>query len=120
MTDAGKTIKEIKSADSIEFKMLAEDAPVMLWQTDSEGGIIFSNAKWKQFVGAKKLKKEGGNAWYEALHPDDRKHCVETFREAFISRDTFEIEYRLKRIDGEYRHILDTGEPYQNKNNELK
>ena len=79
-------MKHIKSSRTIEFKTLAEDAPVMLWQTDEEGGIIFSNAKWKQFVGAKKLEEEGGNAWYEALHPDDRKYCVDTFSKAFISR----------------------------------
>ena len=112
-------MKVLKSSRSIEFKALAEDAPVMLWQTDQEGGIIFSNAKWKQFIGANKVAKEGGNAWYEALHPDDRKHCLETFRDAFIRRDTFEMEYRLKRIDGEYRHILDTGEPYLDTNKEF-
>jgi diguanylate cyclase (GGDEF)-like protein/PAS domain S-box-containing protein len=116
MADVSNTMKEIKSSRSIEFKTLAEDAPVMLWQTDEDGAIIFSNTKWKQFIGAKILEKEGGNAWYEALHPDDRKHCLDTFREAFISRGSFEMEYRLKRIDGEYRHILDTGEPYLHPN----
>jgi len=100
------------STDFIEFKTLAEDAPVMLWQTNIDGEIIFSNAKWKQFVGSKKSETVSGNTWYEALHPDDRNHCLDVFREAFISHNAFEMEYRLRRLDGEYRNVLDTGEPY--------
>ena len=50
------------------------------------------------------------------MHPDDREHCVEIFRNAFISHQAFEMEYRLRRNDGEYRNIFDRGEPYINKN----
>lgn len=104
MTQTDTTnIKSLKPADFIEFKTLAEDAPVMLWQTNVDGDIIFSNTRWKQFVDTKKVETEDGNAWYEALHPDDRKHCLDTFQDAFISHDAFEMEYR---------HVLDTGEPY--------
>jgi diguanylate cyclase (GGDEF)-like protein/PAS domain S-box-containing protein len=115
-TDSPQVTEKPSTVHSIEFRTLAEDAPVMLWQTDIEGAIIFSNTKWKQFVGARKVESEGGNAWYEALHPDDRKHCLDIFRQAFISHDAFEMEYRLRRLDGEYRHVLDTGEPYVDSN----
>lgn len=97
---------------AIQFETLAEDAPVMLWLTNVDGEIIFSNTKWKNFIGSEKVNEEGGNAWYEALHPDDKENCLRTFREAFASHKHFEMEYRLKRLDGEYRNILDTGEPY--------
>ncbi|MFT7460220.1 MAG: diguanylate cyclase (GGDEF)-like protein, partial [Planctomycetota bacterium] len=50
--------------------------------------------------------------WYQALHPDDRDKCVLIFKNAFNSRRPFEMEYRLKRLDGHYRNMLDTGEPY--------
>lgn len=97
----------------IRFKTLAEEAPVMLWLTNNKGDIIFSNTRWKQFVGARKVVEERGNAWYQALHPDDKENCLKIFRDAFVSHDPFEMEYRLKRLDGEYRYVLDTGEPYK-------
>ncbi len=99
--------QNIKKDPSIEFQTLAEHAPVMLWLTNSEGEIIFSNSKWKRFVGGKKVDVQGGNAWYEALHPDDRDRCVETFKNAFHTHNHFEMEYRLKRNDGNYRDVLD-------------
>ena len=106
-------VKQIdKSHKEIEFQTLAEDAPVMLWLTNIDGEIIFSNSKWKKFVGNEKFDSQGGDAWYQALHPDDRERSVNLFKNAFNSHRPFEMEYRLKRLDGEYRNMIDTGEPY--------
>ncbi|MBL1142710.1 MAG: diguanylate cyclase [Proteobacteria bacterium] len=109
----------LNPTDLIEFKTLAEDAPVMLWLTNTDGDIIFSNTKWKQFVGSRNVAEKGGNAWYEALHPDDREECLKIFEDAFVSHDHFEMEYRLQRLDGEYRYVLDTGEPYKDDKGEF-
>ena len=101
-----------KSHKEIEFQTLAEDAPVMLWLTNIDGEIIFSNNKRKKFVGSDKIESQGGDAWHQALHPEDRDRCVNILRSAFSTHRPFEMEYRLKRLDGEYRNMLDTGEPY--------
>ena len=101
--------------DIVEYKTLAEDAPVMLWLANTKGEIIFSNSKWKKFVGEEIFENEGGGAWYNALHADDRQRCLDIFNNAFNAHKTFEMEYRLKRLDGEYRHVLDIGEPYISK-----
>ena len=52
-----------------------------------------------------------GNDWTDAIHPDDLARCLETYTQAFDRRETFQAEYRLRRNDGEYRWILDTGAP---------
>ena len=106
------TKKASEKKEVIEYQTLAEDAPVMLWLTNPEGEVIFSNSMWKKFVGTEKVAKEGGNAWYQALHPDDRDRCVSIFKDAFHTHKHFEMEYRLKRLDDSYRVVLDTGEPY--------
>lgn len=56
-----------------------------------------------------------GDAWFKSLHPDDRENCLRTFEQAFQAHQAFAMEYRLRRLDGEYRYVLDTGEPYINK-----
>jgi diguanylate cyclase (GGDEF)-like protein/PAS domain S-box-containing protein len=115
--DEMKTAKDRESNKQLlntieDFRIVAEDAPVMLWLTNTDGEIIFTNSRWKHFVGVATDKQLSGNAWYESLHPDDRDHCVEIFRNAFVSHHAFEMEYRLRRNDGQYRYIQDRGEPY--------
>lgn len=99
----------------VEFRIVAQDAPVMLWLTNTEGRIIFTNSRWKKFAGAATGEHVSGQAWLDSLHPADRDKCLAVFHEAFSSHQPFEMEYRMQRSDGQYRYVLDTGEPYINK-----
>jgi len=113
-TNQNKVTSLIKDINQIDFRTLAEDAPVMLWLTNRQGENIFSNNVYKLFIGRENVEKMGGKAWFNALHPDDQQTCLNVFNDAFETHKSFEMEYRLKRRDGEYRHILDRGEPYIN------
>jgi signal transduction histidine kinase len=52
-----------------------------------------------------------GEGWTEAVHPDDLRHYRGIFTQALERRERFQVEYRLRRHDGEYRWVLDTGVP---------
>jgi PAS domain S-box-containing protein len=45
------------------------------------------------------------------VHPDDVDRCRATYASSFEAQRNFQVEYRLKRADGEYRWILDHGLP---------
>jgi signal transduction histidine kinase len=45
------------------------------------------------------------------VHPDDKEACINAFADAFDRHEPLEIEYRLRRADGEYRWIHDCATP---------
>jgi PAS domain S-box-containing protein len=92
------------------FRTMANSAPVLLWMSGPDKLCTFFNQGWLKFTG-RTLEQELGNGWTEGVHPDDLRHYLETYETAFAARQPFEIEYRLRRHDGEYRWILDAGAP---------
>src|SRR5216117_660945 len=92
------------------FRNMANTAPVMLWMSDTNKLCTFLNKTWLEFVG-RTIEQELGNGWSENVHPDDLQNCLETYVEAFDDRRPFVMQYRLKRHDGEYRWISDSGVP---------
>jgi len=92
------------------FGAIADAAPVMIWMAGTDKLCTFFNHSWLAFTG-RSLEQELGNGWAEGVHPADLDGCVRSYSEAFDVRRGFTIEYRLRRWDGEYRWILDSGTP---------
>jgi PAS domain S-box-containing protein len=92
------------------FRLVANTAPVMIWMAGTDRLCTYVNQPWLEFTG-RPLDAELGNGWVDGLHNEDLKRCLETYSQAFEQRQSFEMEYRIRRNDGEYRWILDTGVP---------
>ena len=96
--------------EASRFRRLADAAPVMIWTSGSDARREFVNRGWLEFTG-RELKEELGDGWLEGVHAEDRERCLETYRGAFERREPLEMEYRLRRHDGEHRFVLDRGVP---------
>jgi PAS domain S-box-containing protein len=92
------------------FRLVANTAPVMIWTAGTDRLCTYVNEPWLKFTG-RPLDAELGNGWAEGIHNDDRDRCLKTYFQAFDQRQSFAMEYRIRRNDGEYRWILDTGVP---------
>lgn len=94
-----------------EYQLLVEQAPILIWRSDTRGSCDYFNRRWLEFRG-RELHQEYGNGWAEGVHPDDHERCLRTFLDSFHSRVAFQMEYRLCRYDGIYRWIFDCGGPF--------
>jgi PAS domain S-box-containing protein len=93
-----------------EYRAIVEQAPIMIWRSNVHSKCDYFNQRWLAFTG-RTLEDELGDGWAKGVHPDDADRCLKTYREAFERREPFEIEYRLRRYDGEYRWVRDNGSP---------
>jgi len=92
------------------FRIMADSAPVMIWKIGTDSMCDFVNMSMLKFSG-RTLAEELGDGWAQVIHADDRAACVDTYAKAFAKRDTFNLEYRARRFDGEYRWLFATGVP---------
>ena len=92
------------------FRLLSNAAPVMMWTAGPDMVRIDVNRCRLDHIG-QAAEPGSGNDWTDAIHPDDLARCLETYTQAFDRREPFQADYRLRRHDGEYRWILDTGAP---------
>ncbi|WP_168788456.1 PAS domain-containing sensor histidine kinase [Paraburkholderia aromaticivorans] len=92
------------------FRAMLDAAPVMIWMSDTTRLCTFFNKPWLDFTG-RTLEQEMGNGWSEGVHPDDFERCLNVYVSSFDARKNFTMEYRLRRRDGAYRWLLDTGVP---------
>ncbi|MCX7615305.1 MAG: sensor domain-containing diguanylate cyclase [Clostridiales bacterium] len=97
--------------DGNQYRMIVESSPNMLWRSDSEGKCDYFNTRWLEFTG-KTMEQEIGIGWATGVHPDDLEKCLKIYTEAFAKRESFTMDYRLKRYDGEWRWINDRGVAY--------
>ena len=92
------------------FQTMADTAPMMIWIAGADGACQFVNQAWQTFTGS---TREGalGLAWTDCIHPDDLEKYLRNRSSALQSRRSFQVEYRLRRADGEYRWVLARNTP---------
>src|SRR5258708_4972130 len=105
-----KRMDEARRESEDRFRMVADAVPVLIWMTDADGHAIFFNQSWLDFTGRPSVH-ERGEGWQVDIHPEDRDRVVGVRLNAHHQHQPFEVEYRLRRFDGDYRWVLDTGSP---------
>lgn len=105
-----RELQELLAASEARFRHLADNAPALIWIADTQNQGVWYNRRWLEFTG-RSLAQELGMGWVEGVHPEDMENCVPLCQEAFAARRVFEIEFRLRRADGGYGWIADTGVP---------
>jgi PAS domain S-box-containing protein len=111
---------EEKVAESEErFRSLVIATSQMVWTANAQGEVVNDMPSFRDFTG-KSLEEIKGSGWAEALHPEDRARALAVWAKAVESKSMFETEFRMRRHDGEYRHLNSRGVPVLGKDGEIR
>ncbi|MDR3392746.1 MAG: EAL domain-containing protein [Sulfuriferula sp.] len=106
---AAKMTRELQESET-RFRAMADSAPVLIWLSDRDGQCSWCNKGWLDFTGLS-LDEEIANGWLNSIHPEDVASRSKHYTASFDTRTLFQLEYRLKRHDGEFRWMLESAIP---------
>jgi len=89
---------------------LDDTVPLMLWRARPDMSCECASRAWLEFTGYS-AERAKGDGWSGVVHAEDLARWLDSCVSAFDAREPFEIEYRMRRHDGEYRWVLDRAAP---------
>ncbi len=87
-------IDEQKKAED-QFRVLADQAPMWVWQTDKEINVLYANPEVLRFIGISHYTEFTGHMWEQKVHPDDIAMVYKSFGEAVFLKQSFSFEFRV-------------------------
>jgi PAS domain S-box-containing protein len=109
ITDQKRAEQALKATDA-RFRIMADNAPVLIWMADTTRACTWFNKTWREFTG-RPLEDELGFGWTQNVHADDLERCLQVFTSAAETRTPFKVEFRLGRHDRQWRWLLNHGTP---------
>jgi PAS domain S-box-containing protein len=104
--ESNKTHEALRESES-RFRLLADNAPVLIWVNNAEG-CQFVNKAYQEFFGVPESRLLG-YGWADFVHPEDRQSYIESYQRAVAADAPLHAEFRARRADGEYRWLLSSG-----------
>ncbi|GJD79429.1 response regulator [Methylobacterium gregans] len=92
------------------FRALVDASAAVVWNTNASGELMPPQPRWSAYTGQSESAYQGWG-WVDAVHPDDRAHAADTWARSVEQRKPYEVEYRLRRHDGQWRHMEVRGVP---------
>lgn len=87
------------------FRILADTMPQIVWSTLPDGYHDYYNRRWYEYTGVPDGSTDG-EGWNGMFHHEDRQRAWERWRHSLETGEQYEIEYRLRDANGDYRWTL--------------
>ncbi|MFL5789641.1 MAG: PAS domain-containing protein, partial [Flavisolibacter sp.] len=91
------------------FSYAAKAASEALWEWDIQAGTVYFSDAYTEILGWQISEKRTFEEWHDFIHPKERKEIIDGFYSSLKDPaiDIWTKEYRYKKSDGSYAHVLD-------------
>jgi PAS domain S-box-containing protein len=100
-------IMDVTAAREAENRILQiiDTVPALIWRARADGEVDYVNERLRQYVGV--ILQQGSQSdWRAAIHPVDADRLRSDRLAAIADKRAYELLFRLRRVDGEYRWVL--------------
>lgn len=111
--DVQLKLKALKNEERL--RSATEVAELGPWERNLVTGRLIASDRLKAMYGMSPKSEFSSDAeWQNYLHPDDRPVVSEKLRSAIAGECDYEVEYRIRRVDGEERWLHSRGRVLRN------
>jgi PAS domain S-box-containing protein len=114
MTDEIVQIKERDEEREEHFRLICDTMPQMVWTATPDGMHDYFNSGWYEYTGLTE-EESMGLGWQIPFHSDDLEEARPRWLRALETGEAYEVEYRCKSKEGEWRWFLGRAAPARNK-----
>ncbi|MEP6489921.1 PAS domain S-box protein [Microcoleus vaginatus] len=114
-----KTAEDVLKQSEERFRSLSEASAQVIWSCNAEGQVVSEQPSLGAFTG-QTFDEYKGWGWLDTIHPDDRAHVGSIWSAACANGSLYEVEFRMRRHDGEYRYMSCRGVPILNADGSIR
>lgn len=97
-----KKAEEALRASELRYRQLGEGILHQIWTALPDGTLDYVNKRTLDYF-ALEFESMIQSGWRDVIHPDDYPETQRRWLESLRTGEPFEMEFRLRRNDGEYR-----------------
>src|SRR5262245_56973085 len=117
LTDRKPLEEQLRQSQSY-LRLLIESLPQLAWTSRPDGECDYVGPQWTGYAGATESELLG-YGWLIQLHPDDREPTRAAWKQAVEGGETFDVEYRIRAADGNYRWFKTRAVPLRSEEGEI-
>ncbi|OUL29889.1 hypothetical protein BV372_22625 [Nostoc sp. T09] len=114
-----KRLESLLRQSEARYRSLAESSASIIWTAAPWGNVVEEIPTWQAFTGQTPAQYKGWG-WINAIHPEDRQSIAAIWKKVYDTRSVAVAEYRVRRHDGEYRHMSIRGVPILDETSEIQ
>jgi PAS domain S-box-containing protein len=101
-----------------DFEVIAESIPHIVWLAGADGSTDYFNRLGTDYTGLPRQANYGWG-WLALVHPEDADRARLGWEHATRTATPFELSYRIRRRDGEFRWHACRALPVRGRNGEV-
>ncbi len=104
VTESRQAADALRDSEA-RFRHLADAMPQIVFSAEADGHVDYFNRRWYEYTGLP-VGSVGVESWQRIHTPDGLRRVAEAWPAALAAGSPYEIEYQLRRHDGQLRWHL--------------